>query len=97
MDPNSEEEMRTFAIERVPQLVMDSRAEITIHPGGIPEISRSDVIPCFSISEIASDGEDHPVGHFKNYLRSDCSVSYTHLDVYKRQHLRFGKTPIRSP
>ena len=76
VDPNSEEEMRTFAIERVPQLVMDSRAEITIHPGGIPEISRSDVIPCFSISEIASDGEDHPVGHFKNYLRSDCYRLY---------------------
>ena len=76
VDPNSVEEMRAFAIDQVPKLVTDSRAEITIHTEVIPEISRSGEIPCFSISEIASDGEGRPVGHFKNYLRSDCYRLY---------------------
>ena len=76
VDPDSREEMERFAVERVPQLVVKARAELRIQTQAIPEITRSGEIPYFSVSEIAYAAEDQAVGHFKNYLRSDCYQLY---------------------
>ena len=76
VDPDSREEMEHFAVDRVPQLVTKARAELRIQTQAMPEISRSGEIPYFSVSELAYAAEDQAVGHFKNYLRSDCYQLY---------------------
>lgn len=76
VDPDSREEMEHFAVEEVPRLVAKANAELRIQTQELPEISRSGEIPYFSVSEIAYDSEERAVGHFKNYLRSDCYQLY---------------------
>ena len=76
VDPDNAGEMHAFLLDTVPQLVARTKTEIMILSKGVTEISRSDEIPCFSVSEITYDVQDRPVAHFKNYLRSDCCRLY---------------------
>lgn len=83
VDPNSNEEMRAFLLDTLPQSISRTRTEIIIKTDGLAE-SISSTLPFFSVSEITYDPQDKPVAHFKNYLRSDCYRLY----VSRRCHVR---------
>jgi GntR family transcriptional regulator len=84
VDPNSEEEMRGFILDTIPQAIAHTRSEIMIQTEAISDQLDSNGIPFFSISEITYDAQDHPVSHMKNYLRSDSYRIY----VNRRQRSR---------
>lgn len=82
--PNSYEEMYEFLLKKMPQIITRSKSEILVWTSGVEEIPKSDEIATLAISEITYDGQDKPVSHSKNYLRSDSYKLY----VNRRQPIR---------
>lgn len=69
VDPSDEAAMDEFLFDTIQSQVVDTHTDITIAQGAPDWCRDADLVLC--LSEIAY-GKEAPIGHFKNYLRSDC-------------------------